>query len=131
MAINYKKEIIIRSIKILDIGYITAVYLLLGIILAKMCDMYFGDFNKYEEEKKPIWQTVIEIILYAWFMGVVVYFIRNIVPLIPFPLNGVYGFDHLKVKEVTSASAFLVTFIYFQENYQAKLKYLHSKLLSK
>ena len=96
-----------------------------------MCDMYFGEFNKSEEEKKPIWQTVIEIILYAWFMGIVVYFIRNIVPLIPFPLNGVYGFDHLRVKEVTSASAFLVTFIYFQENYQAKLKYLHSKLLSK
>jgi hypothetical protein len=131
MAINYKKEIIVRSIKILDIGYITAVYLLLGIILAKMCDMYFGDFNKSEEEKKPIWLTVIEIILYAWFIGIVVYFIRNIVPLIPFPLNGVYGFDHLKVKEVTSASAFLVTFVYFQENYQAKLKYLHSKLLSK
>ena len=35
---NYKKELIVRSIKILDIGYITAIYFILGIILAKLCD---------------------------------------------------------------------------------------------
>jgi len=129
MTINYKKEIIIRSIKIFDIGFITTLYIVLGVILAIICDKYFSKFDKYEEEKKPIWQIILEIILYAWFIGIVVYFVRNLVPLIPFPLTGVYGFEHLKVKEVTSASAFLITFIYLQENYQDKLKYLRSKIL--
>lgn len=131
MGINYKKELIIRSIKVLDIGYITALYLILGIILAKLCDAVFGEFNESKEEKKPIWQIVVEVCLYAWFIGVVVYIVRNLVPLIPFPLNGLYGFEHLRVKEVTSASAFLVTFVTFQENYNKKLKYLHSKILTK
>jgi hypothetical protein len=51
MTINYKKEIIIRSIKIFDIGFITALYIVLGVILAIICDKYFSKFDKYEEEK--------------------------------------------------------------------------------
>jgi hypothetical protein len=128
--LDLKKEIIIRSIKILDIGYITALYLVLGIFFAKLCDNYLGKFNENDEKRKTLWQSLLEVILYSWFIGVFVYFIRNTIPLIPFPLNGVYGFDHLKVKEVTSASAFLITFVYFQEYYQEKLKYIHKRILS-
>ena len=125
---DYKKELIIRSIKMLDIGYINAIYLLLGIILAKLCDEYFGKFNKKEEDKKPIWKSVLELILYLWFIGVVVYIVRNLVELIPFPLNGVYGFDHHKVKELTSGATFAITFIYFQQHYQDKIKYIFERI---
>ena len=125
---NYKKEIIVRSIKILDIGYITAVYLILGVVMAKLCDNYLGKFDENEEKNKPLWENIIEIILYFWFIGVVIYIVRNVVPLIPFPLNGIYGFDHLKVKEVTSAATFAVAFLYFQDYYQYKLKYILSRI---
>ena len=128
MKINYKKEIIVRSIKIIDIGYITAIYLILGIYGARICDKYFGKFNIDDEKKKPLYKSIIEIILYLWFIGVVIYIVRNLVPLIPFPLNGIYGFDHLKVKEVTSAATFAIAFIYFQEHYQSKLKYIFSRI---
>ena len=125
---NYKKEIIVRSIKILDIGYITSLYFILGIILAKMCDKYLGKFDEKIEKKKPIFQSVVELILYLWFISVVVYIVRNVIPLIPFPLNGIYGFDHLKVKEVTSATVFSISFIYFQQYYQEKIKYIFATM---
>ena len=128
MKLNYKKEIIIRSIKIIDIGYITAIYLILGIIGARLCDKYFGNFNIDDERKKPLYKSIIEIILYLWFIGVVIYIVRNLVPLIPFPLNGIYGFDHFKVKEVTSAATFAIAFIYFQEHYQNKIKYIYTRI---
>ena len=128
MKVNYKKEIIIRSIKIIDIGYITAIYITLGIIGARLCDKYFGKFNIEHERKKPLYKSIIEMILYLWFIGVVIYIVRNVVPLIPFPLDGIYGFDHLKVREVTSAATFAIAFIYFQENYQSKLKYIFSRI---
>jgi len=54
----------------------------------------------------------------------------NIVPLIPFPLDGICGFEHLKVKELTSTVTFAIAFIYFQENYHSKLKYIFSRIES-
>jgi hypothetical protein len=125
---NYKKEIAIRSIKILDIGFITAIYLLLGIILAKICDTYLGEFDEEKENKKQLWFSILELILYLWFIGIVIYIIRNVVPLIPFPLDGIYGFDHSRVKELTSAITFSITFVYFQNYYQQKIKNIFSRI---
>jgi hypothetical protein len=123
-----KKEIIIRSIKIIDIGYIIAIYLILGVLGAKLCDKYLGVFDEDKEEKRPLYKSIIELILYFWFLGVVIYIVRNVIPLIPFPLDGIYGFDHLKVKEVTSGATFTFAFLYFQVYYQKKIKYIFSKL---
>ena len=125
---NYKKEIILRGIKIIDIGFITAIYLLLGIILARLCDRMNGEFDKEKENKKPLWKILVEVILYLWFIGIVIYVVRNVVPLIPFPLDGMYGFNHLMVKEVTNAMAFIITFMYFQNYYQDKIKNLLERL---
>jgi hypothetical protein len=123
-----KKELIIRTIKIIDIGFITVIYLLLGMFLAKKCDDFLDKFNKDDEEKKPLYRSILELLIYLWFTGIVIYIVRNIVPLIPYPLNGIYGYDHLKVKEVTSASLFSISFLYFQTHYQNKMKYVYSKL---
>ena len=124
---NYKKELIVRSIKILDIGYITVIYVMLGIILARLCDKKLGKFDEKKAKEKPIFQHVIELILLLWFIGVVIYIVRNLVPLIPFPLDGYYGFKHLTVKELTSATFFTISFMYFQVYYQNKIKYIFSK----
>ena len=124
---NYKKELIVRSIKILDIGYITVIYVMLGIILARLCDKKLGKFDEKKAKEKPIFQHLIELILLLWFIGVVIYIVRNLVPLIPFPLDGYYGFKHLKVKELTSATFFTISFMYFQVYYQNKIKYIFSR----
>jgi hypothetical protein len=100
----------------------------LGITLAKIFDRYLSTFDEKKEAKKPIRQSILELILYIWLIGIVIYVVRNIVPLIPFPLDGMYGFEHLRVKEVTSAATFSIMFIYFQEHYQQKIKYIYSKI---
>jgi hypothetical protein len=128
MSFDYKKEFVIRGIKIFDIGYITAIYLLLGVILGKYFDKKLFKFNKNNEDAKTTYQIIGELIIYSWIIGVILYVVRNVIPLIPFPLDGIYGFDHMKVKEVTSASAFLVTFVYFLEDYQTKLRSLYTRL---
>jgi hypothetical protein len=123
-----KKEFKIRGIKMIDIGFITAIYLTIGIILAKICDKYLGTFDEEKESKKPLWLSILELIIYLWFIGIVIYIVRNVVPLIPFPLDGMYGFEHARVKELTSAATFSVTFVYFQTYYQEKIKHIFSRL---
>jgi len=122
------KEVMIRSIKILDIGFITAIYLTFGIVLAKLCDRILGEFDEEKENQKPLWQVLIELFFYLWFIGVVVYVVRNIVQLIPFPFHGVYGYDHFRVKELINAVIFFVTFLQFQEYYQKKITYIFTRL---
>jgi len=119
-----QKEIRIRSIKILDIGFITAIYLTLGIVLAKLCDRILGEFDEEKEDKKPLWLVLTELFFHLWFIGVVIYVVRNIVPLIPFPLHGVYGYDHFRVKELINAVIFFVMFMNFQTYYQKKIKHV-------
>lgn len=125
---NYKKEAIIRGIKILDIGFITAIYFSLGLFLAKACDDVAGEFDEEKENQKPLWKIIIELTFYFWFIGIVIYVVRNVIPLIPFPLDGIFGFDHMMVKEVTNAMAFTITFIYFQKYYQSKIQHLLLRL---
>ncbi len=125
---NYKKEIIVRGIKIIDIGFITAIYSFLGIILAKICDNVNGEFDTKKENKKPVWRIMLELILYLWFIGIVIYVVRNVIPLIPFPLEGIYGFKHNNVKELLNATIFSITFFYFQKYYQDKIRNLLTRL---
>jgi len=122
------KELVIRSIKVLDIGFITALYLTLGIVLAKLCDKVLGELDEEKEHQKPLWQVLIELFLYLWFIGVVVYVVRNVVQMIPFPFHGVYGYDHFRVKELINAVIFFVMFLHFQEYYQKKIKSLYVRL---
>jgi hypothetical protein len=39
------KELVFRTAKIFDIGYITVIYFLVGIYLAKLVDNFFGKFD--------------------------------------------------------------------------------------
>lgn len=122
------KEVVIRSIKILDIGFITAIYLTLGIVLAKLCDRVLGELDEEKENQKPRWQVFIELFFYTWFIGIVVYVVRNVVQMIPFPFHGVYGYDHFRVKELINAVIFFATFLNLQEYYQKKIKSLYVRL---
>lgn len=122
------KEVTIRGIKILDIGFITAIYLTFGLVLAKLCDHFLGEFDEAKENQKPLWQVLIELFFYLWFIGVIVYLVRNIVQLIPFPFHRVYGYDHFRVKELINAVIFFVTFLQFQKYYQEKITYVFTRL---
>ena len=123
MPTNYKKEVLIRGLKMIDIGYITIIYFFVGIFLAKMCDNYLGKFDEKKEEKKTLLKKTLEIIGLLWFYGVVIYIVRNLVEVIPSPVNGIGGFDHLLVKELKNATVFTLIFLSFQNHFQEKIKY--------
>lgn len=126
MVNYYQKEIIVRGIKILDIGYITAIYFTLGLVCATIVDNYLGKFDEKKEKRKTLLRSTVELLLHLWLIGIVTYLVRNIIPMIPFPLEGIYGFQHIRVKEVSSASMFSVAFLLFQKYYQAQVKYVIS-----
>jgi len=125
-----ENDILMRSIKILDIGYLTIVYVILAIICAKITDAVFGEFDEEQQNKRSMAVLSLEMILSLWIYGVLIYAIRNIVPLIPFPLNGVQGFDHMRVKEVTNPTIFTIVFLTYCAHLKSKISYYYKRLPS-
>ena len=118
------KDILIRSIKIVDIGYISALYFTFAIVLANSLDYIivrlFGD----DYESKSKYRLFLELLCQIILTGIVSYIGRNVIQLIPFPLDGLYGFIHMGVKEVSSGSLLTSITAMFQLSLQEKILYL-------
>jgi len=117
-----------RLIKFLDIGYLTVIYFAIGITIAKTIDKFVGPFNKENEDKKSLFRLSIEIIIFTSFLGILIYLIRNLVEFIPFPLEGYYGFQHLKVKEVSGGIVIGLSLLFFQKTLKDKINYTYSRI---
>ena len=118
------KDFLLRFIKIIDICYISVLYFTFAILLAYSLDniniRLFG--NDYESKSK--YKLLLELLSQIILTGIVSYISRNVIQLIPFPLDGLYGFMHMRVKEVSSGSLLTSITILFQLSFQEKIKYL-------
>jgi hypothetical protein len=121
-------ELAIRSVKILDIGVSTIVYFALALATVPILNKYIGHYNAEEEDKKSTKRIVLEICLRLWCIGVLSYVVRNVYPLIPWPFDGVYGYQHSRVKEVTSGVIYASYLATFDTTLQSKVGYLRTRL---
>ena len=48
--------------------------------------------------------------------------------MVPFPLEGVYGFEHLKVKEVLQSSLFVSFMVIFDSHLQSRVGILKKRI---
>ena len=122
------KEIKLRSVKIIDIGYITIIYFVTAVILAKLFGKLYGKFDEKKEDKKTFLLRTLELAGMMWIIGVVTYIVKNVVELIPFPLDGVYGFNHMLMKELKMGAVFTFVFLFFEDHFKSKLTYYYNSL---
>ena len=76
-----------RLIKIMDIGYITVIYFLIGLICAFTLTniLHINDIDEHKIKTVPM--QLLEIIGILWLNGIIIYIVRNLVELIPYNLN--------------------------------------------
>lgn len=125
---SYRTEII--ALKFLDIFLLSGYYFIAGFFIASAIDFVIGKFSSQDDETKPTWQLFAEAIWYTFVLLVVFYIVRNIIERIPFPFDGLYGFQHSRVKERTGDVIFVFILFYYQEYYVQKLKFLHNRLVN-
>jgi len=118
------QDFLIRTNKMIDIGYITTIYFILGAIVANMITKFQTEFNNKEEDKRTVIRSSLSLVLLIWINGVLIYFARNLVELIPYPFDNFFGFHHKKVKELGAATAFTFVLLYYQPNLNKMMKYL-------
>lgn len=125
-----REDLTRRGIKIIDIGYVTAIYFVLAFFLSVSIDHAFGAFDREVAKNKSLSRLIAECILHLYMVAVIIYFARNVVDKIPFPLDGIAGFVHGKVKELTNAAVFTFVFLYFQKHLRDKMLYAGERWLS-
>ena len=117
------------GVKLLDIGYVTFLFFIFGLVFAKGFDLLYGKFNKDKYKKETKWKLLVEILIHVFAIGVVAYILRNVVEMIPFPLDGVAGFRHSMLKELEGGHIMTIVLILFQKNLEEKVKYFGEAVL--
>jgi hypothetical protein len=125
---SLKEDIIIRCIKILDIGYITSIYFVLALFVGISIDKLLGPFDPIKNDKKNTWCIAAELILQIWIFGILIYIARNVVEIIPSPFNGIYGFEHNRLKELHQAFVFSIILIWNSHYFINKMAFLYKRI---
>jgi hypothetical protein len=124
-----KKEITLRVIKVIDIAYIFSFYAAAGFFLSLLLEKIFPKFNESIYKNKSTGKIILDICLQFATIGIIVYITKNLFEIVPFPLNGIYGFEHKKVKELKDALPLIYTIIYFQYSLRDKLLFLAKRFI--
>lgn len=129
MNLKYlKKEIFLRSTKILNIGWATVGYFIFAVISLYLLELIYGKFDKEKYEKLETRELIYDLIIYLWIIGIITYIVRNIFLNIPFPLDGIMGYEHRRVKEVVNATVFSIFIISLNPRIQGYYNLLRDRL---
>jgi hypothetical protein len=126
---DLKSEIIFRSIKITGISYYLILAFIFSYTIATYIDNFFDYIYGHNYESKHIIILYLEVLSQIIVLAITSYILRNIIHLIPFPFEGVNGFQYLRVKEVSAPSTITMFLFIFQYRYQEKLLYIKDRMI--
>ena len=117
-------------IKIIAIFYVAILYTIFGIYITTLIDEYgIPDlFIDNHDVKDSVFKLVFETAIIVGILAVFSFIGRNLVQLIPFPLDGFLGFKYESVKEVQAGSILLVFMFTFSSVLFNKISILREKL---
>jgi uncharacterized paraquat-inducible protein A len=117
-------------IKSIDIGYVTVLLFIFGILISWAIDKYFGQFKEKDYKKTNTFIIFMELIAHLFLIGIITYALRNFMEIIPFPLDGVGGYDHLRLKELQGGVVLSFVILFFQHNLSDKLAYFKKRVFN-
>jgi len=130
---NWKHEVSIRTIKMIDIGYLFMAASVVGYISARILSRIFKfDKTKYEKNTKGKIKLALEILIEMAIIGIVIYASRQLIQALPFafdgykgwnPPVGFVGFRHKKLREWENPYPIAFFIILFQDSLKAKIAY--------
>jgi hypothetical protein len=118
------------AIKTSDIVYVTILYFIVGygvaVVSNTITNTVFGKDYTSLSNTELIFQIVFQIILSHI---LAMYSKKNIIDKIPFPLDGLHGFHHHKLKELIYSGGFVwsIGIMFYQKPLVQKVKILRSK----
>jgi hypothetical protein len=105
--------------------WITIIYIFAGLCIAYLTDKYIFSII-FKDNPKYIIYTIFHLSLILGCLSIFSYCARNLIQLIPFPLDNYYGFNYQKVKEVQSGSLINTSILLFSIALASKVSVVRS-----
>lgn len=120
----------IRAIKMIDISLLGVYYLICGIISAIVINKIFKEIEESRGDNKQESNSykAFRIILRTALIMISAYLMRNIVREIPFLLDGYFGYEHLRLKEMNGGVIIAFSIIALQSEYRKDIQSLASTI---
>ena len=124
-------EIFIRFIKILDITFLGIYYLIFGIVSALIINKIL---NVIEEKNKKLNQSnnklfyALKIFVRTSLIMISAYSMRNIIRRVPFLLDGLFGYEHLRLKEMNGGVIVAFSIIALQPQFREDINIIAKSL---
>ncbi len=130
MDINSPENTLYKNIFIIiAIFYVTVLYVIFGIYVVTLLDEFgVNTFLSEDDEKESFFRQVLGLGVVVGLTACIAYIGRNLIQLIPFPLDGVYGFDYKDVREVNTGHILFVFLFGFSAIIFNKMEHLKDKL---
>jgi hypothetical protein len=132
-----RDELEMRSVKILDMGYIAMLYFTFGVLATYLMDKLFGEWVLECEVRKSTFRIGVELLGMIWLFGVLTYGMRHLVEIIPSPMpniplsNPERKFDHGRMKELSNASVFTLILMGTSYHFRKKLEHFYHRITNR
>lgn len=117
------------AVKLADIGFITVLYFIAALLFAWVFNSVYPSKSEKEYQETSLWLLTGDVVFHIFLIGVVAYILRNLIALVPFPLEGVAGFQHGRLKELQGGVILAVLIFMFQESLRTKIAVLAKRTL--
>lgn len=130
----YSREFIFA--KVADIGLVTFYYLSITITASILLQLVTQVYDKYTapkegEKAKSTIRLFFEIVANIFFIAVTLWVTRNVIERVPFPFEGLGGYQHARLSHETMAQIGTLALILFQTSLMEKIKVFNDRLFAK
>jgi len=132
----FSQNIEVTLVTILAIGYVSIIYILIGLFVTYQLDNFLfvrkrKEFNEEKVNEISFIYLVMETIITFVVISIIAYLIRNIVRIIPFPFNFDNVIDYHNIREVYTGAVLIIILITFSQTLNTQYKEIKYKLSGK
>lgn len=126
----YKREFLVA--KTTDIALSSLYYFLFALTASMTLNFLTEFYDSYtvKNNKKSLTRLSFEVFFNIFFIVFMFWVIRNVVEVIPFPLEGYGGYAHAKLSLPTILILTSVTMVFFQTTLMDKVRQLNERMFA-
>ncbi len=129
----YSREFILA--KVADIGLVSFYFMSFTITASILLQLLTSVYDKYtaspDGTEKSTLRLFLEVVANIFFIAVTFWVARNIIERVPFPLDGLGGYQHSRLSTETMSQISALAIILFQTALMEKIKLLNERIFIK
>lgn len=93
----------LKVVQYLGIGYVGILYFVLACLISVTIDEILPEVEQNNADSIISGKDFAFLLINIWLIAGMFVCLRNIIPMVPFPLDGMYGYHHQSMKETSGA----------------------------